>query len=148
MTLCGVGCSGGVRITVEACVKVVGDVCVKVRDSCVVCPDWQTDVKSDTWHVKGDKVCSTGGEYGIKADEEVDEHVKADGGVEDIKTKGDRCVAHKFNLDTETVGAGDSKIAACSRWDGRGPVSGETDWWHVSSGVQVIGLIMARIASS
>lgn len=65
--------------------------------------------------MKGVNVCSTGGEYGIKADGEVDEHVKADGGGDDIKTKGDRCVAHKFNLDTETMGSGDAKIAACSR---------------------------------
>lgn len=110
---CGVRCSDGVRRTVEAGVKAVGDVCVKVADGCGVSPDWETGVKPDSWSVNAECVCTTGDEYGIKVDGEDNEHVKADGGGDDINTEGDNCVVLGFNPGTETVGNGDAKMAAC-----------------------------------
>jgi hypothetical protein len=111
-SLCGVGCSGGVR-TVETGVKAVSDVCVKVTDGCGVSPDWETGVKPDSWSVNAECDCTTGDEYDIKADGEDSEHVKADGGGDDINTEGDSCVVLEFNLGTETVDTGVTKIAAC-----------------------------------
>jgi len=110
---CDVGCSDGVRRTVEAGDKAVGDVCVKVADGCGVSPDWERDVETDSWSVNGECVCTTGDECGIVGDEEDNEHDKADCGGDDINTEGDSCVVLEFNLSTETVGTGDAKIVSC-----------------------------------
>jgi hypothetical protein len=112
--VCCVECSAGVSCIVEAGVTAVGDVCVKGADGCGVSPDWERGVEPDSWGINAESVCVTGYEYGTKADGEGNEYIKADVGGDDIKTEGDSCVVLEFNLDTETVGTVDAKIAVCS----------------------------------
>ena len=98
--VCGVGCSDGVRRTVESGDKAVGDVCVKVADVCDVPPDRGSVIKPDSWSVSAERVCTTGDECGIEGNKEDNEHDKAGGGGDDINTEGDSCVVLEFNLST------------------------------------------------
>jgi hypothetical protein len=109
----GGGSSDRLRRTVEAGVKAVGDVCVKVADGCGTSPDRERGVKRDCSSINAECVCSTGDECGIEVQGEDNEHVTADGGCDDSNNEGDSCVVLEFNLGSETVGTGDSKIAAC-----------------------------------
>jgi hypothetical protein len=124
--VCGAGCSDGVRRTVEAGGKAVGDVCAKIADGCSVSSDWEREGKHNLWSVNGECVCTTGDECGTESDEEDNEHDKADGGDDDINTEGHSCVVLGFNVGTETVDIGDAKVVSTLGSNGRDTVPGET----------------------
>lgn len=133
---CGGGCSDGVSGVIEDDIKAVGDVCFKAVDGCGITPDWHGHVKPDACCVAADAVCTTEAASGIKADGEDIENVKAvcgdgikDDGGGDVKAEGDSCVGLAFIVGTDADATGDAIFADSSSWDGRGPVSSETEWW-------------------
>lgn len=59
-SVCGIECSDDVSRTVEAGVKAVGVVCVKVADGCGVSLDGERGIEPDSWRVNAECVCTTG----------------------------------------------------------------------------------------